>query len=933
MDGVGGGVQLEVQLQLQRTVGSYHAGKHVARIAFVKDIGRGFGQLVILGDGHGGTRGALADFRMMRIIQIGTVQLLIVGLYPVGSIRCGFPYGIQIVAAACIHPQAAAGGKGDAAGGGGAPPLEVIALPGGEPGSIIGKDLYPAVDRQSLYGIGGVRAEVAVIGQGDGVFLHAPYGVQGHILSAQDQLAAGIVIRCGSFCAQGPAKELGLICGSGKACAGEYSGSGPFRIPPIVYGHIARTAVGVIGNGVGVETAYSGIDMVITGDQHAGVEGGTVLHDPAQEGIAFCRRISGDIAVLHGGAVGDARNGLYHGDLIFLIEGNGVHRGHPLGIEGDVLGGHGLAGKGKLLPFALLVIVPAGEDIPFLPGGGGGGILRIGNGLLELPAFGFIYAAAVDELDLIAVAGVVKPGVVISASVVRTFFIGKACDGILIFVSNSISCTGAGILMMELVAHSVISLSTGFPGQDFHIVVSRFGTAVGLGAVEAGAPQRHGLDIDLIGTGQSPAIAIATCSAPSAAAVVGGPLIADIGAVLSSNAQTGVFYPSVALPVVELHLIHIAGVIYLYNGGTVPGDGGLGDGLGGKAGVAFGSGCGLAAGGAGSGFDVLGGVAVVIGVLQEVDHRVAGSACLPTGHQRGVFGNGGKVGSGAGFRKPAVEHIAGASGSGGGCGGLALGIESRGHIRAALGIEGDPEALAHLGGQSHIRPVQRYAVYGGAVQQPAGDGFIPCYREGYTGCGDSLSVPAGSGSHYGSAGILEEYIEYIRKGGGKGNGLRGGDPGYHAKAGKPAFACVPAIKPVAFLCGGGRLQQRIAVFHDLAGDLLLLCHKDIGAVERIVRNDGLRLHRGLFFDGFLLRWSGSGGYLLLILLGSRHIHTSFFHYALGLDAFRYDVHRQCRKEHHERKDPCRYLGQGVSHGLFLLFLFPCCILFCGALHP
>ena len=53
-------------------------------------------------------------------------------------------------------------------------------------------------------------------------------------------------------------------------------------------------------------------------------------------------------------------NGLYHGDLIFLIEGNGVHRSHPLGIEGDVLGD-----RGRKIPRGCIarVGVPAEEGV------------------------------------------------------------------------------------------------------------------------------------------------------------------------------------------------------------------------------------------------------------------------------------------------------------------------------------------------------------------------------------------------------------------------------------------------------------------------------------------------------------------------------------------------------------------------------------------
>ena len=55
--------------------------------------------------------------------------------------------------------------------------------------------------------------------------------------------------------------------------------------------------------------------------------------------------------------------------------------------------------------------------------------------------------------------------------------------------------------MVELIALAADGIRAGLSGQNLDIVVRRFGVVAGFRAVELGAVQRHGVNVDLIGAG------------------------------------------------------------------------------------------------------------------------------------------------------------------------------------------------------------------------------------------------------------------------------------------------------------------------------------------------------------------------------------------------------------------------------------------------
>lgn len=215
------------------------------------------------------------------------------------------------------------------------------------------------------------------------------------------------------------------------------------------------------------------------------------------------------------------------------------------------------------------------------------------------------------------------------------------------------------------------------------------------------------------------------------------PLGSNIRAVLSRNAQTGIFFPSARTPrklprflFKELHIIHITLIIHIHDRRAVARDGLLRNGLRGEAGIALRRRAGLRAGSAGPGFGFPVGILIVVGVFQPMNDGVARIGIgrpdgvkrqrlielLPEVERRAVDG-----------LRPVFEGIAGARGVGGG-GGLAVALYERGlDIGAALRIVGDPVTLLNLGLEGYSLP---FSVTEGtrlplASSQPTMDSSLP----------------------------------------------------------------------------------------------------------------------------------------------------------------------------------------------------------------
>ena len=484
------------------------------------------------------------------------------------------------------------------------------------------------------------------------------------------------------------------------------------------------------------------------------------------------------------GAVGNAQRSAFAAHRHRQKNGCSDLGGRPLGIEGDVLGGHGLAIELEGLALTGLVIIPTSKLVTrrhtVRPGGF---IAHAAQRLLVLHGLRLFRSTVVDEDNVVTVAGVVEFGVVIIAAKAGSFLIGKTGDRISIFLCDNISPARRGIAMVQLVGNSALVDRTSLSRENLCIVVCRFASAVLIRPIVAAATYGHNIDVTLI-------CRTVPSSTPRTAAVNRRPLIRDVCTVLCGNGYladisagtaVGMLFLRTAKPFapfamrmpllpagviriiqIERNGILIALVVHIHNGAAVTGDGLLLNGLSLEALIALGRSFRFLAGGAGLGFGLLKGIILIIGIFLPVDHSVLGvlrcgpvglqvRRCVDLGHRLSVL-------------IPAVEGIARPGRSRRQHHGLAVLGEDGGHIVAALGIEDDPVAgldhrinLDGTGGEGNRTGLTAL----GAA--PAHNGFRGAQRQVHhlgsgiqVGIGNGIAAAALGGMYNGAAVLAHE---------------------------------------------------------------------------------------------------------------------------------------------------------------------------------
>ena len=487
---------------------------------------------------------------------------------------------------------------------------------------------------------------------------------------------------------------------------------------------------------------------------------------------------------------------------------------------------------------------------------------------------GVHHITAVNKLDLVAVAVVVELSAVVGLSFPRTvsFISGKAGDVIEVLIPGNEGIPHHyRIGMMQLILSPANHLGSGLALQNLNIVAGAGGTAAfAAGYIEVVAAKRHHIDTCLVGT------ATAYFGRPVCTAVAAGrPLIADASAVLGSDgperdgciagAAVGVLFlgtdqhrlpipPNITPPVVgmlflaaaesrtvggpEVDGVHIPLVVHIDNGAAVTGNSLLLNHLTSEAFVRLCSGRCPLAGGAGLGFGFLKGELIIVHILLPVDDGVIGLVfCRPLGVHSRVRLDGGEVSL---CRQilvsvPTGKGVAGLGGSRRSrCGG-AGGIKYRGHIAAAVGFEGDPIALLHLGIQRNVavHDVHRrdlVAIGAIFVFIPAGDGFVGTHGKAHIFKGDRLAGRARLSGDDTAIVVLKVDVIAILK-------LRI-DPDVLGLIDVRDLAegdfGVPAGEGLARGRGDGRLIERVAILHDLRVHFFAIDIKFIGAVGGVV---------------------------------------------------------------------------------------------------
>ena len=148
----------------------------------------------------------------------------------------------------------------------------------------------------------------------------------------------------------------------------------------------------------------------------------------------------------------------------------------PLCVERNALCRHRLAGEIIRRAFAKLVIIPTSKrEVCGYTGRSCRGVRHIGNILLILAAFGFFRFAAVNERDVIGVAGIVELCTIIIITNTRTYLFvkSKTCNCILVFFCNAQpSIIIRSILVIQFITRTANIFRTSFTRNHFYIIVT-----------------------------------------------------------------------------------------------------------------------------------------------------------------------------------------------------------------------------------------------------------------------------------------------------------------------------------------------------------------------------------------------------------------------------------------------------------------------------
>ena len=289
MDGVARGVELEVQLQHQRTVACDVAGKHVVRVALIEHVLAAIlRELIAVFNGNGRVRGAIiTDNALVCFLRIRAVRVLIVELDGVLGVGVRRPDGVEDVrAAVVIYLHLRVGGDGAFALGVGVPALEGVAHAGegvcdGGDGRVVGEVFNHVL----------ACAAIGFIGQGCASGTRAPLGGEGDDVPFIGVIALDLVLIAGLVGGRAvrPAEEV-LAISSNQLARGHEVSKAVLRVGLAIHRSGYVVLAGNIFYSEGAVLGVVGVEGDVRCDLGLGVEGlaGAVLAGtPAAPGIAF----------------------------------------------------------------------------------------------------------------------------------------------------------------------------------------------------------------------------------------------------------------------------------------------------------------------------------------------------------------------------------------------------------------------------------------------------------------------------------------------------------------------------------------------------------------------------------------------------------------------------------------------------------------------
>ena len=505
VDGVARGVELEVQLQHQRAVAFDNAGLNVGRGLVVDVLVVILSRLIIVGHGNGRVRGAIiTDNALVCLLRIRAVRVLIVELDGVVGVGVRRPDGVEdVVAAVVVYLHLRVGGEGGSGAiGSGIPALEGIA-DAGEGSAGFGGDGRVVVE---VFNHVLACAAVGFVGQGCASGTRAPLGGEGDDVLFISVIALDLVLIAGLVggCAVRPAEEVLAISSNQLARGHEVSkavlcvGLGIHRSGYVVLaGNIFNSEGAVLGV-VGEE----GDVAVNLGVNVEGLAGAVRAGAPAAPGIAMLVLHDRCLKVIQ--LIGDraaVRDIFKRRDIAGAIDRNirlsDDSRLRPMGVNGHILCGHGLAGEDKLVS-AFRRVIPAGKNVAFLASGRSGAVelivARVRDALL-IQVVGYLsLRAAVDVNNVIAITIIVEFGTRIAVSVLRAVLLvaGEAGHLIPFFIRNG-TVAITSIRVIPLISLAAYGFCSTFAGKNLYIIVS-FTAATRL-AVEILASNGHSIEV------------------------------------------------------------------------------------------------------------------------------------------------------------------------------------------------------------------------------------------------------------------------------------------------------------------------------------------------------------------------------------------------------------------------------------------------------